>query len=267
MEWQSIRWSIPLESPPVIVQIGKNTHGRESEEHFVLPDLWCLHLYEYEAEVEADSQRLPIRPGYAGITPPGVPMLYHFLGRSPHYYAHFSMAMSEPTYRIPAMLDLMDNFQPTVAGFVEAVGFWSINRTRSSVRLWDLLWQLTDLSETDATQQDTPPAIRRALAYIDSHLHEPLSIRQLAEQQNISHNHFTRLFGAVNGCTPMDYIQRRRVEQAKHLLLYSKLPIKSIAASIGITDPQIFNKFVRHYLNKSPRMLREEGLTKVGLLE
>jgi AraC family transcriptional regulator len=177
------------------------------------------------------------------------------------------MAMSEPTYRIPAMLDLMDDFQPTVTSFIEAVRFWAINRSRSSVRLWDLLWQVADLSDTDSIEQQTPPPIQRALAYIDSHLHEPLSIKQLAEQQNISHNHFTRLFGASNGCTPMDYIQRRRVEQAKHLLIYSKLPIKSIAASIGITDPQVFNKFVRHYLNKSPRMLREEGLPKLGLLE
>lgn len=258
---------MPLESQPVIVQIGENTHGREKEEDFVLPDLWCIHLYDYEAEVEADSQTLPIRPGYAGITPPGLPMRYHFFGRSPHYYAHFSMAPSEPTYRIPAMLDLKNDFQSTVTGFREAVRSWSISPPRAAVRLWDILWQIADVSQSPPSAKRTPTAVDRALTYIDSHLHEPLSVNQIAEQQCISHNHFTRLFRAALGCTPIEYIQHRRVAQARHLLSYSRLPIKDVAASIGIVDAQIFNKFIRHYLGQSPRKLREEELSKLGLLD
>ncbi|BDI29905.1 hypothetical protein CCAX7_19560 [Capsulimonas corticalis] len=267
MEWQELRWNMSLESSPVIVQIGESTHGREKEENFILPDLWCIHFYAYEAELEVGGQVLPIRPGYVGITPPGTATFYHFFGRSPHYYAHFSMAAGGSIYRVPAMVDLKDDFQPMVESFREAVRFWPINRLRSGVRLWDILWRMADVSSSEAPPKVTPAVIQRALIYIDSNLHEPLSVQRLAEDQEISHNHFTRLFRAAQGCTPLEYIQHRRVAQAKHLLIYSPLPIKAVAASIGITDTQIFNKFVRHYLGRSPRKLREEERPKVGLLE
>ena len=83
--WRDIHWNMPLESSPIIVQIGENTHGAMRDEAYVLPDLWCFHLYAYEAELEVDGVHLPIRPGYVGIVPPGSRMLYHFFGRSPHY--------------------------------------------------------------------------------------------------------------------------------------------------------------------------------------
>jgi transcriptional regulator GlxA family with amidase domain len=112
-----------------------------------------------------------------------------------------------------------------------------------------------------------PAPVLQAIKYIDTHLHEPLNVQRLAEEQGISHNHFTRLFRAAQGCTPMEYIQNRRVAQAKHLLIYSSMPIKAVAASIGISDTQVFNKFVKHYLGKAPRKLRAEELPKLGLLE
>jgi len=267
MEWEEIRWNMPLESSPIIVQIGKNTHGREADETFRLPDLWCLHLYAYDAELEVDGRPLPIHPGYVGITPPGSTALYRFFGRSPHYFVHFSIAAVGPTYPVPAMKDLGDAYPAMVEAFREAVRFWPINRQRSMVRLWDILWQLADVSRYEEPDVDLPAPVRNILAYVDSHLHEPLTVERLAEQESISHNHLTRLFRASQGCTPQQYIQNRRVAQARHLLVYSSMPIKAVAASIGIVDPHIFNKFVKHYLGCSPRKLREEEGPKLGLME
>jgi len=233
-----------------------------------LPDLWCFHLYSYEGELEVDGHVLPIKPGYVGINPPGSTMLYHYLGRSPHLFVHFLIPSTGPTYQVPAMKDLKEQYPEIVSQFREALRFWTVNRQRSVVRLWDILWQMADVSNSELGGADeTPENIRHVVAYIDAHLHEPISIRRLAEEQGLSHNHFTRLFRASRGNTPMDYVQSRRAAQAKHLLVYSSLPIKSIASSIGITDPQIFNKFVKRYLGQSPRRVRGEEQPKIGLLD
>ena len=267
MNWQAIRWEMALESQPTIVHLGESTHGREREEMFMLPDLWCFHLYTYEAELEVDGHLLPIKPGYVGITPPGSTALYHFAGRSPHYYVHFSLPSGGPTYKVPAMLDLKTDFAVTVRSFQEAIRMWPVNHQRSMVRLWDILWQLADISASNPPSDLVPEPVQRMLNYVDTHLHEPLNVKRLAEEQGLSHNHFTRLFRAAQGCTPLEYIQRRRVAQAKHLLIYTSLPIKAVAASIAISDMQVFNKFVKHYLGCAPRRLREEELPKVGLME
>jgi len=267
MDWQDIRWSMPLESSPIIVQIGENTHGRVADEAFRLPDLWCLHLYAYDAELVVDGHPLPIRPGHVGITPPGSTALYRFFGRSPHYYVHFSIASVGATYPVPAMRDLGDAYPATVEAFREAVRFWPINRRRSMVRLWDILWQLADVSHHEPPDDGVPNPVRNVIAYVDGHLNEPLTVERLADQEGISHNHLTRLFSASQGCTPQQYIQNRRVAQARHLLVYSSMPIKAVAASVGIDDPHIFNKFIKHYLGCSPRKLRETEAPKMGLME
>jgi AraC family transcriptional regulator len=268
MTWQDITWNIPLETQPLIVNIGENVHGRNKDEKFLLPDLWCLHLYAYEGELEVDGVVLPIRPGFVGINPPGATMIYHYLGRSPHLYVHFSIGPGGPTYPVPAMRDLQKAYEPTVNSFREALRFWQINRSRSVVRLWDILWEMADVSNEQFSEKETiPEAVHLAVQYIDTHLHEQISVEQLARARGMSHNHFTRIFRASKGRTPMEYIQNRRISQAKHLLVYSSLPIKTVAKSVGVSDPQIFNKFVKHYVGVSPKRLRDDEQAKVGLLD
>jgi len=70
-------------------------------------------------------------------------------------------------------------------------------------------------------------------------------------------NHLTRLFHTTYGVTISAYIRQRRAERARHLLLHSTLPIKAIAAQVGIADLHLFNKTIRRVLHDSPRRVRD----------
>jgi len=72
----------------------------------------------------------------------------------------------------------------------------------------------------------------------------------------VSHNHLTRLFRAEAGVPVVSYIRQRRMARARHLLTASTMSIPAIAASIGITDLQAFNKACRRELGRSPRAIR-----------
>jgi transcriptional regulator GlxA family with amidase domain len=65
-----------------------------------------------------------------------------------------------------------------------------------------------------------------------------------------------RLFRRHLETTPVAYIRKRRAEHAKHLLIHTTLPMKSIARQIGLTDLQQFNKLLRKTLGRSPRAIR-----------
>jgi AraC family transcriptional regulator len=52
------------------------------------------------------------------------------------------------------------------------------------------------------------------------------------------------------------YIRQRRMARARHLLTATTMSIPAIAASIGITDLQAFNKACRRELGRSPRAIR-----------
>src|SRR5688572_1711424 len=111
MSWQFKSWNIPLDSQPTILHMGVGRHGMRRIERFQLDRLWSLHLYPYEADVEIDGMRFPIRPGYAGVTPPGAQVEYYYTRPVGHLYAHFQFGeAAQETRKIPAMQDLGPQF-------------------------------------------------------------------------------------------------------------------------------------------------------------
>ena len=84
---------IHLGEPPVVVNIGVGVHGVASRtDVFRLPELWQLHLYQYEAELTVDGTAHVIRPGRVSLVPPGTTVRYRYQGRSEHLYAHLRIA-------------------------------------------------------------------------------------------------------------------------------------------------------------------------------
>ncbi|MDF9815002.1 transcriptional regulator GlxA family with amidase domain [Streptomyces sp. SPB162] len=106
------------------------------------------------------------------------------------------------------------------------------------------------------------PAVAAAIAHIESHLADPLTVPGIARAAGVSHNHLTRLFRAATGDTVVAHIRRRRLERARHLLVESTLSIAAVAASVGIADLQAFNKACRRELGASPRAVRERPRTR-----
>jgi AraC-like DNA-binding protein len=257
MSWQTITYPMPLEAHPRIVHMGVGRHGLRPIERYQLDTLWSLHLYPYEAEVQIDGMLFPIRPGFAGITCPNGRVEYHYDRPVRHLYAHFTLPASTPMYAVPAMQDVGAQWTRLNQDFEQAIGFFATQPRRAEARLWDILWELAH-PPMALEPSRRHPALDRACSIIELHLCEPFSIPELARSVGLSHNHLLRLFRATFGTTVVGFIQGRRVERSKHLLLYSDLPIKVIAAEVGIADLHLFNKTIRRTLGASPRQIREQ---------
>lgn len=245
-----------LDAPPQIASMGVGRDGSRSIARYQLTTLWALHFYPYEAELLIDGVPFPIKPGFAGITYPNGRSEYHYDHPVRHLYAHFSLPATTPTYDVPLMQDVGAQFPALNSAFEQAVGFFATQPRRAEARLWDILWELAHppIAHQPARRH---PALDRACSIIELNLSEPLEIPTLARSVGLSHNHLLRLFRASFGTTVVGFIQGRRVERSKHLLLYSDLPIKVIAAEVGIPDLQLFNKTIRRVLGASPRQVRE----------
>lgn len=260
MQWEKAQWHIPLEEKPVILQIGVGIHGPRETKRYRFEGLWCVHLYGYSAEVRLDGKPFPVRPGYAGIIPPGVAADCHFPDLSRHNYAHFALPTMPDAPRVPilAMQDLGEDFTALNQSFEQALGYFSTMPRRAEVKLWDILWQLAERAPHSPMQSPKRhPAVQRTLQIIEMRLTEPLRVADLAHAVDLSHNHLTRLFRQEMGKTVIGYIQERRVQRAQHLLTYSTMPIKTVAAEVGIRDLHLFNKTIRRALGEAPRRIRE----------
>ena len=56
--------------------------------------------------------------------------------------------------------------------------------------------------------------VNKVMDYIDQHLDESLDLKSIAEVASFSPFHFHRIFTFMIGESPIDYIQRIRVERA-----------------------------------------------------
>jgi AraC-like DNA-binding protein len=91
--------------------------------------------------------------------------------------------------------------------------------------------------------------ISRAQAYVNSHLHENLSIDKVADHVYMSRAHFTRQFRKVTGKTFIAYVNDCRIEKAKVLLQDTEWPIDKISAMVGITSARLRLLFLEHLQN------------------
>lgn len=80
-------------------------------------------------------------------------------------------------------------------------------------------------------------AVARAREYINNHLHQHLTLQEIARSAFISRSSLAELFRAETGSTVWDYVTSRRIEEAKVLLRSSDLSIREIGAIVGF--PQL----------------------------
>ena len=98
--------------------------------------------------------------------------------------------------------------------------------------------------------------LRRATDYIEAHLHEDLSLADLAAAAGLSSAHFARGFKHATGQTPHRHVLERRVERARGLLRETALPIAEVALACGFAGQSHLGEAFRKLVGTSPGAYR-----------
>ena len=80
------------------------------------------------------------------------------------------------------------------------------------------------------------PALRQVVAmvrHIAEHFREPLTVADIAAAARLHPNYAMTQFRRVVGTTVLDYLTRRRLAEARRLLITSDLPVGQVAAESG----------------------------------
>lgn len=98
--------------------------------------------------------------------------------------------------------------------------------------------------------------VRLAIAYLHEHFTEPLSRREVAQHIGITEDHLTFCFRQELGTTPIVYLHRLRINEAKRLLKNTQLTITEIALNIGFSDSGYFSRVFRREVGMAPETFR-----------
>lgn len=93
------------------------------------------------------------------------------------------------------------------------------------------------------------PVIGEAERWIRQRLHRPIHIGELAAALHLTPRTLARRFDSSLGMSPLRFVQRLRVEQARHLIDAARLPLQTVAERVGYADAATLRRL----------LLRESG--------
>lgn len=109
------------------------------------------------------------------------------------------------------------------------------------------------------TQSEYEKAVNRVVDYINAHLYETPSIREIGEIANISGFHFHRIFKAIIGENIGSFISRLRLEDVALRLLMSDDSLTDLALKTGYGTKHALSKAFRNHFGVSPSQYRIQG--------
>lgn len=100
--------------------------------------------------------------------------------------------------------------------------------------------------------------ILRIQNYIENNYTKSISISELAEQSHMSRRNFIRRFKKATKNTPLEYVQRVKIEAAKKALESGNVNISSLIYDVGYSDVKTFRMIFKRITGLTPLEYRSK---------
>ena len=96
--------------------------------------------------------------------------------------------------------------------------------------------------------------------FVRDHLDQKISIAQLAELANLSVSQLERTFKTVLNVSPLQFVQKLRLEYAIKLLAVPEMSVTKISLNCGYSDHSAFSRQFKQFTGLSPTQFRKTHL-------
>lgn len=100
--------------------------------------------------------------------------------------------------------------------------------------------------------------ILNAQTFIEKNYQNPITVEEIAEQSNMSKRNFIRRFKKATQNTPLEYIQRVKIEAAKKGLEKGSQKISTLIYDVGYNDAKTFRNVFKRYTGLTPQKYRNK---------
>lgn len=111
-------------------------------------------------------------------------------------------------------------------------------------------------------QGKIPQAVQEAIFLIHENYHKPLEIKDICHKLEISPQYLIRLFNKSLGITPLQYLNRHRIDKAKELLRNSSMTMQEICFGIGLENPFYFSRLFKRLEGIAPSNIKKSASTR-----
>ncbi len=109
--------------------------------------------------------------------------------------------------------------------------------------------------------------VKKCTDYIYEHLHENITLEQLAKREKLNPSYLSKLFSKELGVGVKDYIIKAKIDTAKNILRYSEFSILDISISLGYSSQSAFTAAFRKLTGMTPKKYRDLNYTQNEFIE
>jgi transcriptional regulator GlxA family with amidase domain len=127
-------------------------------------------------------------------------------------------------------------------------------------RLFALQWHqdgLTPYIVFEGKRDHGDSDIQGAQQWLDKHFSVAHPVEEMIKRSRLAERTFKRRFTQATGLTPLAYVQRLRIEDAKRRLERTDTPIDEISWQVGYEDPAFFRRLFKRTTGLAPGAYRK----------
>ena len=122
------------------------------------------------------------------------------------------------------------------------------------------MFRIINEQNTEASQLlQSNASVRLATIYIQNHLHEAMTLEEIAKHCHMSKFYLSHQFTQVQGISLSKYILQSRITKSMQLLRETTMSVKEIAEAVGFHDVPYFCRTFKKETNLTPLQYRRQN--------
>jgi AraC-like DNA-binding protein len=221
-------------------------------EYYIKRDNWNSYLImlveDGEIQVEFDNNKYIAKKNSIVLLNCYKPHIYFSRGSSSFKWFHFTGNASHHYYnhlyeKNECIFESIDKtiIPQLVKEVLDHSRLQKIDEEFISIKISQILYQLSDLDSHNGIKGvANTDIIQRAVQFIRDNFQEKITLDDIASKVNLSPYYFLRIFRKSMGETPINYLIRYRLNEAKNLLYKTELSVSEIAFKCGFNSESYF---------------------------
>jgi AraC-like DNA-binding protein len=233
-------------------------------------DYQLIYLVNGKGTFILDGIAREVPKGSIVVYRPRQPQHYSFLAKdgTELYWAHFTGSAAEEYLQAAGLLESpvkqVGIREPFIELFEKIILELQIKKEHFRLMASSYFLQLLASFGREVLLRkeeygQTGNSIKRVLVKIHGTYHQRFTVADLAGECNLSLYRFIHKFKAETGMTPVEYITKLRVNEAKKLLSGSSLNVAEVSSIVGYENPLYFSKVFRKVVGISPSTYKKQS--------
>lgn len=281
---------IPIESMNLMMlNVGCATHHADwNWQKVSSPFIRIFYILEGEAMLHLPEEDVRLKPGFMYIIPAFVIHSYECHGSFKLYYIHIYQGFKKEidlleSYELPTEVWAGNSYERLFAHFssqhpdaqlpgsdpkcydTSAQTYDYVERYMN-MKLWEkmelrgfmLIIMSQFIREAKPRFWTSDERMKRVVRHIHEHIANEIKVAELADVASVTKTYFIRLFKQVFSQTPVQYINKKKVERAQLLLFTSDCSVKELSYKLGFSDHSYFIRLFHKITGITPQEYRKQ---------